>query len=232
MCFFAKNAEDEVQWSFLDLSIKGHYSHHFTKYLKDRDVYPEMNEEDLHYLKDNHPDFIGVNYYASRTVRAKYPEDECTRMPPFYISDQFYVVNNEKLKPTEWMHFGIDPDGLYIGIRNLYDRYELPMIITENGMAYTDKIEEDGSINDIYRIDYLTKHINQCYKLIEEGYPLFGYCPWSFLDVVSSHEGFNKRYGLVYVDRTNRDVKSCARIKKNSFYWYQNIIKNNGVKGE
>lgn len=228
----AKNAEDEVQWSFLDLSIKGHYSYHFTKYLKDRDVYPEMNEVDLHYLKENHPDFIGVNYYASCTVRAKRPDDECTTMPPFYISDQFYVVNNEKLKPTEWMHFGIDPDGLYIGIRNLYDRYELPMIITENGMAYTDKIEEDGSINDIYRIDYLTKHINQCYKLIEEGYPLFGYCPWSFLDVVSSHEGFNKRYGLVYVDRTNRDVKSCARIKKNSFYWYKNVIKNNGFKGE
>ena len=142
------------------------------------------------------------------------------------------MLNNEKLKPTEWMHFGVDPDGLYIGIRNLYDRYELPMIITENGMAYTDKIEEDGSINDIYRIDYLTKHINQCYQLIEEGYPLFGYCPWSFLDVVSSHEGFNKRYGLVYVDRTNTDVKSCARIKKNSFYWYKNVIENNGLKGE
>ena len=92
--------------------------------------------------------------------------------------------------------------------------------------------EEDGSINDIYRIDYLTKHINQCYKLIEEGYPLFGYCPWSFLYVVSSHEGFNKRYGLVYVDRTNRDAKSCARIKKNSFYWYKNVIKNNGFKRE
>ena len=99
-------------------------------------------------------------------------------------------------------------------------------------MAYTDVVKEDGTIDDVYRIDYLQKHLQQCSKFIEEGYPLFGYCPWSFLDVVSSHEGFNKRYGLVYVDRTNTDIKECNRIKKNSFYWYQNIIKNNGFKGE
>ena len=228
----ANNAQDEVQWSFLDLSIKGEYSYHFETYLKERDIYPEINKEDKHYLIENSPDFIGVNYYASCTVRAKYEEDDDSKMPPFYQSDQFYVVKNEKIEPTELMHFGIDPDGLYIGLRNLYDRYQLPMIITENGMAYTDVVKEDGTIDDVYRIDYLQKHLQQCSKFIEEGYPLFGYCPWSFLDVVSSHEGFNKRYGLVYVDRTNTDIKECNRIKKNSFYWYQNIIKNNGFKGE
>ena len=228
----ANNAQDEVQWSFLDLSIKGEYSYHFETYLKERDIYPEINKEDKHYLIENSPDFIGVNYYASCTVRAKYEEDDDSKMPPFYQSDQFYVVKNEKIEPTEWMHFGIDPDGLYIGLRNLYDRYQLPMIITENGMAYTDVVKEDGTIDDVYRIDYLQKHLQQCSKFIEEGYPLFGYCPWSFLDVVSSHEGFNKRYGLVYVDRTNTDIKECNRIKKNSFYWYQNIIKNNGFEGE
>lgn len=225
----AQNAQDEIQWSFLDLSIKGKYSYHFTHYLKNHDIYPHMLEEDLPYMSNNHPDFLGVNYYASCTVKAKKDTDDQSKMPPFYQSEQFTVINNEHIKPTEWMHFGIDPDGLYIGLRQLYDRYALPMIITENGMAYTDKVE-DGKINDIYRIDYLKKHIEKCHQFISEGYPLIGYCPWSFLDVVSSHEGFNKRYGLVYVDRTNTDPKSCARIKKNSFYWYKNVINNNGIE--
>ena len=228
----AQNAQDELQWSFLDLSIKGKYSDHFKTFLIARDVYPKISADDEHYLVENHPDFIGVNYYASCTVRAKQTNDDDSKMPPFYQSEQFTVVENNYLHPTEWMHFGIDPDGLYIGLRQLYDRYELPMIITENGMAYADKLENDGSIQDIYRIDYLQKHIQQCLKFVLEGYPLIGYCPWSLMDLVSSHEGFHKRYGLIYVDRTNTDPKACERYKKNSFYWYQNIIKNNGFKGE
>lgn len=227
----ALNAQDELQWSFLDLSIKGKYSHHFQSYLKQKKIYPQMNQRDLHYLAENKPDFIGVNYYASCCVRAKNKLDDCSKMPPFYQSDQFYVVENKCIQATEWMHFGIDPDGLYMGLRQLYDRYELPMIITENGMAYSDQLI-DGSISDNYRIDYLKQHLEKCYQFIQEGYPLIGYCPWSLLDLVSSHEGFSKRYGLIYVDRTNDDMKSCERIKKKSFYWYQNIIQNNGIEGE
>ena len=177
----AMNAQDELMWSFLDLSIKG--------------------------------------------VRAKRKDDDTSHMPPFFVSDQFYVVRNTKLKPTEWMHFGIDPEGLYIGMRAIYDRYHLPMIITENGMAYSDMLE-DGHIHDVYRIDYLEKHLVQVARLVDEGYPVLGYCPWSFVDLVSTHEGFGKRYGLVYVNRTNTDPMDCKRIKKDSFYWYQNVIKN------
>lgn len=223
----AENALDEVQWSFLDLSVKGEYSPHFTAYLKEAGIYPEMQEADEGMLKQAHPDFIGVNYYASITVRQRTDADDDAHMPPFYQSKQFYVVPNDKLKPTKWMHFGIDPQGLYLGLRNLYDRYRLPLIITENGMAYTDSLE-DGHIHDDYRIDYISQHLKVCKKFIDEGYPLIGYCVWSFVDLVSSHEGFNKRYGLVYVDRTNSDPKDCRRIKKDSFEWYKNIIKNNG----
>lgn len=226
----AKNAQDETQWSFLDLSIKGKYSNHFETYLKDNDIYPDMLDKDKYYLIEK-PDFIGVNYYASCTVRHKRVDDDNSKMPPFYQSEQFYVVKNKCIEPTEWMHFGIDPDGLYMGIRDLYDRYGLEMIITENGMAYSD-VFDNGKVNDVYRIDYLNKHLKQCYKLIKEGYPLIGYCTWSFLDLVSSREGFNKRYGLVYVDRTNTDPKECKRYKKDSFYWYQEVIKNNEIKGE
>ena len=96
-------------------------------------------------------------------------------------------------------------------------------------MAYSEKLGEDGCIHDSYRIDYLTRHIRQLETLCTEGYPVCGYCPWSFLDVVSSHQGFAKRYGLVFVDRTDTDEKQCARVKKDSFYWYKNVIAQNGL---
>ena len=76
---------------------------------------------------------------------------------------------------------------------------------------------------------WLKEHIEQLAIMIDEGLPVFGYCPWSFVDVVSSHQGFAKRYGLVYVDRTETDPKQCARVKKDSFYWYQKVITNNGL---
>ena len=99
------------------------------------------------------------------------------------------------------------------------------MMVTENGLAYSDSIE-DGQIHDVYRIDYLEQHIKQCERFMEEGYPLLGYSPWSLLDLVSSHQGFKKRYGLIFVDRTDEDPKECRRIPKDSYYWYQNKIKN------
>ena len=103
------------------------------------------------------------------------------------------------------------------------------MIVTENGMAYSETLGPDGCIHDPYRIEYLKEHIEQIGIMIDEGLPVFGYCPWSFVDVVSSHQGFAKRYGLVYVDRTETDPKQCARVKKDSFYWYQKVITNNGL---
>ena len=125
---------------------------------------------------------------------------------------------------------GMDPEGLYLGIRKLYDRYHLPMIITENGMAYSDLVEE-GKIHDPYRIAYLDAHIEKIRQARLEGYPVFGYCPWSLFDLVSSHQGFAKRYGLIYVDRTDTDPKQCRRIPKDSYYWYQKRIRR-GIEND
>ena len=111
----------------------------------------------------------------------------------------------------------------------MYERYHLPVMITENGMPYSDVLE-DSKVHDHYRIDYLQRHIEQCYQLVTEGYPLIGYSPWSFIDLVSTHQGFAKRYGLVFVDRTDDDPKQCKRYPKDSFYWYQKIIRNNGIE--
>ena len=96
-------------------------------------------------------------------------------------------------------------------------------------MAYSESLGEDGKIHDSYRIEYLRNHIEQLKLMLDEGLPVLGYCPWSFVDVVSSHQGFAKRYGLVFIDRTDTDPKQCRRVKKDSFYWYQGVIARNGL---
>ena len=224
----AMNAEEMMQNYMLDISVRGEYSPYAASYLRRENFYPETAPGDDIILKSSGPDFIGVNYYFSDCAKERTEPIRFDRFPPWSGGD-FQLCDNPYVTKTEWMDRGIDPLGLQIGMRKMYDRYRLPMIVTENGMAYSEVIGEDGCVHDPYRIDYITRHLEQIQVLIDEGYPIFGYCPWSFVDVVSSHQGFAKRYGLVYVNRTDTDVKTCARVKKDSFYWYQQVIANNGL---
>lgn len=224
----AENAEELMEFYLLDLSVRGEYPPYVASYLKSHGLYPQTLPGDAAVLKASTPDFIGINYYFS--ICAKDKEGPVNYdQPPFWVSDAFDICDNPHLRKTEWMDKGIDPMGLHIGMRKVYNRYRLPMIVTENGMAYSETLGPDGHIHDPYRIEYLKEHIEQLAIMIDEGLPVFGYCPWSFVDVVSSHQGFAKRYGLVYVDRTETDPKQCARVKKDSFYWYQKVITNNGL---
>lgn len=218
------DAEEMMMYSLLDMSVFGHYPKRYTSYLKARGWLPSVSKEEENLLKSIRPDFIGINYYFPLTVKAPGKDHDLSKLPPFWRSTLFEVTDNPYLEKSEWMPNGMDPMGLYLGIRKLYDRYRLPLIITENGMAYSDRFE-DGNIHDSYRIDYLDAHIQKIKQAIEEGYPVFGYCPWSLIDLVSSHQGFGKRYGLIYVDRTDTDEKECARIPKDSYYWYRERIK-------
>ena len=220
----AKEAEEMMEFILLDLSVYGEYSPFAKTWLKKRNLYPETKPEDAEILHSSKPDFIGVNYYFSTC--AKYEEK------PFGFDTSFFwaagdcrIVPNEHVQKTEWMNMGTDALGLYDGMRKIYERYHLPLIVTENGIAVSEKLDEEGKIHDDYRIAYLKDHIDQVLKLREEGYPVFGYCPWSFMDVLSSHQGFSKRYGLVFIDRTETDPKECARVRKDSFFWYQNVIR-------
>ena len=224
----AENAEELMEFYLLDLSVRGEYPPYVASYLKSHGLYPETRPEDAAVLKSSTPDFIGINYYFSICVKAKEGPVNY-HQPPFWVSDAFDICDNPYLKTTEWMDKGIDPVGLRIGMRKVYNRYRLTMIVTENGMAYSETLGADGCIHDPYCIEYLQEHIEQIGIMIQEGLPVFGYCPWSFVDVVSSHQGFAKRYGLVYVDRTETDPKQCARVKKDSFYWYQKVIAQNGL---
>lgn len=111
----------------------------------------------------------------------------------------------------------------------LYQRYQLPVMITENGMGTHDVLSEDGKIHDDYRIQYLKTHIEEMKKAIDDGVEVISYNTWTFMDVVSSSDGFQKRYGLVYVDRDELDEKELKRIPKDSFYYYQKLIQQNGM---
>ena len=117
--------------------------------------------------------------------------------------------------------------GFRATIREMYSRYRLPMIVTENGLGAYDKLE-DGKVHDPYRIEYLRKHIEQVQLAISDGCEMMGYCPWSAIDLISTHEGMVKRYGFIYVDRDEFDLKTLDRYKKDSFYWYKKVIATNG----
>ena len=144
--------------------------------------------------------------------------------------DQYGYCRDEKNKNLQASEYGaqIDPMGLRIVLNDYYSRYHLPMLITENGLGAADELTESGEIHDSYRIDYIRKHLETCALALEDGVELMGYSAWSFMDLLSSHQGFRKRYGFVYVNREDHDLKDMRRIRKDSFYWYQRVIQTNG----
>lgn len=221
----------------LDFHYNGEYPGYYMAYLKEQDMVPEMEPEDAAILKSAKMDFIALNYY--RTLTAGYlPADENhpkgQRIEGFNEVDYdmygyWKIEMNKNLKASEY-GAQIDPIGLRIVLNEYWNRYHLPLIITENGLGTADELTEDGHVHDDYRIDYMKNHIAAIGAAIEDGVQMMGYCPWSVMDLLSSHQGFKKRYGLVYINRTDMDLKDLARIRKDSFYWYQNVIKTNGME--
>ena len=122
----------------------------------------------------------------------------------------------------------IDPEGFRITLRSVYERYRLPLLVTENGLGAYDELDEKGEVNDEYRIEYLRRHIRQAKLAVDDGVELMGYCPWSAIDLISTHQGIRKRYGFIYVNRDDAQEKDMKRIKKKSFYWYSKVIASNG----
>ena len=141
----------------------------------------------------------------------------------------YQTAPNPHLETTHW-DWNIDPTGLRIGLRRLASRYALPILITENGLGEFDQLEAGDRIRDDYRIDYLRAHLSACQQAISDGVELIGYCAWSFTDLLSWLNGYQKRYGFVYVDRDELDAKDLRRIRKDSFYWYQQVIASNGAE--
>ena len=175
-------------------------------------------------LREGTVDFISFSYYSSR----------CITVDPELLEQADgnalgAATRNPYLKASAW-GWPIDPVGLRITMNTLYDRYQKPLFIVENGLGAVDTVEPDGSIHDSYRIDYLRAHIEQMEKAInEDGLPLLGYTTWGPIDLVSASTGeMKKRYGFIYVDKDNAGNGTLTRSRKDSFYWYKKVIATDG----
>lgn len=235
------NAEDLKNHFFLDVYFKGSYPAGAMCYLKEKHMAPVIEEGDMEILKAGISDFLGVNYYASKCV--KWPDEENNSlreaksnlegrkgaMGAYEVMPDFYqYLKNPNADTNDW-DWTIDPSGMEYLLRDIYERYQIPMVITENGLGARDEVGADGKIHDGCRIDYWKAHLKAIHRAIQLGVEVFGFLPWSFVDVLSTSNGYQKRYGLVYVNRDDKEIRDLARIPKDSYYWYQKVIETNGA---
>ncbi len=215
---------DRDNYFFIDVQSRGEYPVWAKKRMERAGIALQVEPGDEQLLKEGTVDFISFSYYSSR----------CTTVDPELMNKAngnaiMDAVKNPYLKASDW-GWAIDPVGLRITMNSLYDRYQKPLFIVENGLGAVDKVEADGSIHDTYRIDYLRAHIEQMEKAInEDGLPLLGYTTWGPIDLVSASTGeMKKRYGFIYVDKDNEGKGTLTRSRKDSFYWYKKVIASDG----
>ena len=210
---------------FSDVHCWGEYPKAVEAYIERHGYRKDITEEDRKALRKGTVDYVGFSYYSSQDVSAdKMPlGDDKIDIPAVSIA-------NKHLEQTDW-NWTIDPQGLRWALNYLTDRYHKPLFIVENGMGAYDKVEEDGAIHDPYRIDYLRKHIIAMERAVAlDGVDLMGYTPWGCIDLVSAGTGqMSKRYGFIYVDKDDNGNGTLKRSKKDSFYWYKDVIASDGV---
>lgn len=201
-----------------DVLVRGAYSEYAVNKFEREGIRLAISEEEKKLLRDERIDFLATSYYNSIVASSDPGEAKAS-------GNLFGGVRNPFLTESEW-GWTIDPIGIRICLRELYERYQLPIMIVENGLGAKDELAA-GQIHDIYRITYLREHIREVLKAMDEGVNVKAYTMWSFLDLVSASSGeMKKRYGLVYVDLDDEGNGSLKRIPKDSFYWYQNFLKS------
>lgn len=212
---------------FADVHVRGYYPSYALKEFEREGYQLDIREEDLVVLAEGTVDYIGFSYYMSTVVKADVSNDNLGDVVNGGLANG---VENPYIQSSDW-GWAIDPEGLRYTLNRLYDRYQLPLFIVENGFGAVDELEADGSIHDQARIDYLTKHIEALEKAVDyDGVDLLGYTPWGIIDLVSFTTGeMKKRYGMIYVDRDNEGNGSMERYKKDSFAWYKKVIETNGT---
>lgn len=211
--------KNRMQYFFTDVQLRGEYPVYALHYFEEKGIHLDVTPEEEQLLKENTLEFLAISYYYTRIC-----DSTKNSMKPFEGEQNPY------LKPTPW-EWRADPLGLYNTLSQLADRYQIPIMIAENGLGAIDTVEEDGSIHDVYRIEYLREHIIQMKRAILDGADVFAYLSWGPIDIVSSSSAeMSKRYGYIYVDLDDYGQGSGKRIKKDSFYWYKDVISSNGEK--
>ncbi|PRS71550.1 6-phospho-beta-glucosidase [Bacillus sp. NMTD17] len=231
---YSSNPEDVMlaeeymrqRYFFPDVQVRGYYPSYALKEFEREGYHIPFEEGDEESLRKGKVDYLGFSYYMSTTVKSDAVSDNNGDIVNGALP---HGVDNPYIKSSDW-GWSIDPTGLRYTLNRFYDRYQIPLFIVENGFGAIDQVEDDGSIHDPERIQYLASHIEALKKAIEyDGVDLIGYTPWGIIDIVSFTTGeMKKRYGMIYVDRDNEGNGSMKRLKKDSFTWYQNVIATNG----
>lgn len=215
---------------YADVQCRGHVPSYVKKYIERKHFSVSFSPEEERILSEGCVDYIGLSYYMSFTVKGAAGKETLSNgMQDYRYVERDVKTQNPYIKESDW-GWAIDPKGLRYGLNWLYDRYEKPLFIVENGFGAYDKKSSDGIIHDTYRIAYLKEHIKAMKECVElDGVKLLGYLVWGCIDLVSAGSGeMEKRYGFIYVDKDNEGRGDLHREKKESFGWYQNVIATNG----
>lgn len=233
------NAEEFTEKIWNDFYVHQKYSNFIINYWKENNINPDIRPEDQELFNQAKIDYFGVNCYRSNTAA----EAKVDEKPQAYelnklgikgnlkfpvVPGEYKLVYNDYVQYTDW-DWEIDPVAMRYVLRDMWNLYHLPMVITENGYGAHEDVDENGEVNDVERIEFLKNQIYQVGLAIQDGVQVIGYNPWSFTDLLSTGNGMAKRYGLVFINRTDDDLRDLSRIKKASFYWYSKLIKSNGT---
>lgn len=229
--FYPRTCKPEDVWAalqkdrenlfFIDVQARGAYPSYTKRVFAEKGIVIAKEAGDDQILK-NTVDFVSFSYYASRCASADMNDNNSS------AANIVKSLKNPHIEVSEW-GWGIDPLGLRITMNMMYDRYQKPLFLVENGLGAKDEINAQGEIIDDYRISYLREHIHAMGEAIRDGIPVIGYTSWGCIDLVSASTGeMSKRYGFVYVDRDDSGNGTLDRKRKQSFWWYKKVIASNG----
>jgi 6-phospho-beta-glucosidase len=218
---------DHMNYFFGDVHVRGEYPGYIKRYFKENHIELKVEKEDEEILKHT-VDFVSFSYYMSVCETADLEKKKKGE------GNLMGGVPNPYLPSSEW-GWQIDPQGIRYVLNMFWDRWQKPLFIVENGLGAVDELVDDGrggkTVHDAYRISYLKDHLIQVREAIADGVPVMGYTTWGCIDVVSASTAqLKKRYGFIYVDRHDDGSGTLARYKKDSFFWYKDIIASDGAK--
>ncbi|BDR58008.1 glycoside hydrolase family 1 protein [Xylocopilactobacillus apicola] len=212
-------------YNLLRIFVEGKYSDEVVAFMKEQHLSDILAPEDLAEIAKTRSDFISFSYYATTCI-------DNSKIPLGTIPNDFAVAgaaHNPYLETNEW-NWQIDPTGFYGVLMDLYSRTHLPIFPIENGVGVREVWDGKNEINDSYRIEYHRSHLEALQNAVRDGANVIGYLGWGLIDIPSSQGNVDKRYGVVYVNRTNHDLKDLARVPKASYHWLKKVIKSNGAE--